>query len=106
MQQKGFSLTEEYGKLHLAQSFDFSKEVKHFNEKYKEPTHRGPAGESKFIDNAREKYEIPMSLMLDKDVAEYLTTWDKTAERRMLEKFGPYGTQGHFIGIGGRPCKI
>lgn len=102
--QKSLNIIEEHNKFKLAQSFDFEAEVKAFRDRQKDPYTRGPRGESKFIDNAREKYEIPMALMLDEDVALYLSTWDKTAERRMLDKYGPMGSVGPFIGVGGRPC--
>jgi hypothetical protein len=36
---------------------------------------------------AKEKYEIPMELLVDPVVRIYVDTFDKTAEKRMLEKY-------------------
>ena len=36
---------------------------------------------------AKAKYEIPTDLLYDEDVRMYVTTKDKSAERRMVEKF-------------------
>jgi hypothetical protein len=40
-----------------------------------------------FRAEAKQKYEIPTDLLYDEDVRTYLTTKDKVAERRMVEKF-------------------